>query len=677
MNPLKSLKDHFLRIDARSLGLFRLAMGVVLVADLLRRFRYAKELYSNEGVLPNHAHLFNLRETTHVWSVLHAFSSPGEAQVALLFILFFYACFLVGWHTRAFQVVALASLVSLGSRNVLLENAGNYLAVALLAFTVFLPLGSRFSVDSLRASMDARDEKGARSLNDRRLPNPAAVEAARDPGWTPTSVAALAVLVQIALVYACMALQQKGDLWGNGTALYYAMSYERWTNAAGVAARSAPPALLSIWTRAFRLSELGIPVLVLIPAGYRYGRMAAVALTLFTGLTLGIFFSLGLFGWTLVAAAALLVPVDTWDRLEGTPAAKRARTVIYDVDCGMCLWLSRVLKRLDLRHHLTFQGNDDLDGLNVRGKKGEIERAALPAEVTADRVASSVVVVGPGGKVHTRAHAVAEVVRALPLGWTVAWLMKLPGVVHLLGALYDFVAARRQRISVAMGKAACGVEKPVDEEEDHTPVRTVAAPAVRLVRGVTGGVREVLALVVLAAAVSQATQVNDVGWKKLVQPKWLEAVVIWPRMLEKWDVLASPPTEDEAFAVDAQTKGGKNLDTFTGKEPDLNPGHMRGTGLGQLWNDYLWHVHQKEWSEFQRAFRDYLNKGGPRWPYPEGDDAIAGYDAYWLKQPIPPPGEPRADSLTARDKFMTQARGGKLASDRILPVIRPDLNKPR
>ncbi len=108
MNLPKALRDHWLRIDARSLGLFRLAMGLVLFYDLFRRWRYLKEFYSNDGVLPNHNHLFNLHDTGQVWSVLHAFSSVGESETAFSFMLFFYACFFLGWRTRVFQVVALA-----------------------------------------------------------------------------------------------------------------------------------------------------------------------------------------------------------------------------------------------------------------------------------------------------------------------------------------------------------------------------------------------------------------------------------------------------------------------------------------------------------------------------------------------------------------------------------------
>src|SRR3954471_24128125 len=91
----KALRDHYLRIDARSLGLFRLTFGLVLVYDLLRRWRYLRDFYSNEGVLPNHNHLFDLRETGQVWSLLPACSSPGENFVAFAVILWIYVCFLI------------------------------------------------------------------------------------------------------------------------------------------------------------------------------------------------------------------------------------------------------------------------------------------------------------------------------------------------------------------------------------------------------------------------------------------------------------------------------------------------------------------------------------------------------------------------------------------------------
>lgn len=683
----KALRDHYLRIDPRSLGLFRLGFGLVLIFDLLRRFRYIKEFYSNDGVLPNHNHLFNLRATGQVWSLLHAFSTEGESAFAFALILIAYLLFTLGYKTRVFHAVSLVALVSLTGRNILLENAGNYAAIALLAFTLFLPCGSRFSLDAVRASLAARDEKTAKALNDRPARTGEEIDAQRLPGWAPTSLAAFAVLAQVAIIFLATALQQKGA-WRDGTALYYGLNVERWVSREGAFVRNLSPGLLSFWTRAIYASEWGIPLLLVVPVGFRYTRLCAAVLTAFYALTIGVLFSFGLYAWSLLAAAFLLIPHEIWDGIEGVPRAARQRTVVYDADCGVCLWLSRLLKRLDLRHNLTFQGNDDVSELLAPGKGG-VYRVPAPAGLTPEVVLGSVVAVDGKGHTFLRSRAVSEVVAALPLGWSVAWIMRIPGISHLLDVLYNVIANRRQSISVLMGKEACGITPP--HELDAADAAAAAAgpmtdeevaPAIRNARTATGFLRELGVGIVFAAMLAQTTAQNQLPYK-LAQPKWLAAVAIWPRMIAKWDVLTpEPPKDDELLIIDAQTKGGRSLDTLTGKDPTFDPGAMRGTGLGQLWGDYLTRMHEKEWVDFQRAFRDYLAKNGPAWNDKTGDDQITGLDAYWLKQPIPAPGTPRAPESTTKEKMFTHSRGGRLstsgaAGDRPMPLLRPDLNLKR
>lgn len=677
----KALRDHYLRIDPRSLGLFRLGFGLVLIFDLLRRFRYIKEFYSNEGVLPNHNHLFNLRANGQVWSLLHAFSTEGESTFAFALILVAYLLFTVGHKTRVFHAVSLVALVSLTGRNILLENAGNYAAIALLAFTLFLPCGSRFSLDALRASLARRDEKTAAALNDRPARPQDELDAQRLPGWAPTSLAAFAVLAQIAIIYLATALQQKGA-WRDGTALYYGLNVERWVSREGAFVRTLSPGLLALWTRALYAAEWGVPALLVVPVGFRYTRKGAAALSAFYALTIGILFSFGLYAWSLLAASALLIPKEVWDGIEGVPRASRLRTVVYDADCGVCLWLSRVLKHLDLRHHLTFQGNDDVAELLVTGKGG-VYRIPAPKGLTPEVVLGSVVAVDRQGNAFTRSRAVSEVIAALPLGWSVAWIMRLPGISHLLDLLYDFIANRRQRLSVLMGKDACGITPPHEASAAEEPTGPTTdeevAPAVRTARAASGFLRELGVGIVFAAMLAQTTAQNQLPYK-LAQPKWLAAVAVWPRMIAKWDVLTpEPPKDDERMVIDAQTRGGRGLDTITGRDPAFDPGALRGTGPGQLWGDYLTRMHEKEWIEFQRAFRDYLAKNGPAWDSKTGDDQITGLDAYWVKQPIPAPGTPRDPAATTKEKMFTHARGGRLglSAEKIMPLVRPDLNLKR
>ena len=100
---LRLLKQHFLRIDPRSLGLFRIAMGGALLADLFHRWDWLGAFYANSGVLPNHNHLFVLREKEPLWSLLHAFSTDGENFAGFVIIAIIYLAYMLGWGRRRFR----------------------------------------------------------------------------------------------------------------------------------------------------------------------------------------------------------------------------------------------------------------------------------------------------------------------------------------------------------------------------------------------------------------------------------------------------------------------------------------------------------------------------------------------------------------------------------------------
>lgn len=665
----KRIWESFVRIDARSLGLFRIVMALVLLGDLFRRWSLLRIFYTNDGVLPNHNHIFNLKDKAQVWSILHAFSSPGESHFAFALILFVYLGFLIGFKTRVFHALSLMCLVSLGSRNILLENQGNYAATALLFFTLFLPLGSRYSVDECVAEIDTHDEKNAHDLNTRKSPNEAEIAAARSPGWSPISLAALAVTVQIALILFSSAMWHKTDAWTTGVALQQALYVERWVSPLGATLRTAPAGLLHGLSYLLLAVEWVVPLLVFIPVARRVTRGLATGLLFAYALLLGLLFSFGLYAWTLLAAAMLLIPQETWDGFEGRFTVAQQRTVIYDVDCGICLWTARVCRRLDKRGLLVFQGNDDLEGLTRRKADGSTERVDLPPGVTAELVQSSVVVVGGQGTVFTKSRALAEIIRIFPFGSPVAMLMCLPGIAQILDVFYSAFAVRRTRVSELCGLNACGVPMPVTStEEDAEAPLTEAPSAIRWGRFLTGFVREAGVLVLFVAALAQMAKENPLPFKLSQGPK-LSAIVNWPRMLGRWNVL-DVPAEDGVFVLDAQTRKGASIDLLTGLEPAVEPDRFNARVLGQLWNDYLGRIRQREFEPFQRAFRDYLAKGGPALEGKSADDALSGYDGYWIKYSITMPEQTPTRTITGRDKVFQYSRGGRLGMDRI-PLIKP------
>lgn len=697
MSFVAGLRSTYLRIDARSLGLFRIAMASALIGDWWLRWTDLRAFYTNDGVLANHAHLYNLLRRDppeRVWSVFHAFSSPGEAFVGLLLVLLVYVLFLIGHKTRFFHVLSLALFVSLTGRNIFLEGPASHLAIGVLAATAFLPCGSRFSLDSLRASLRRRDEKDAAALNDR-APEPAAeIDADRSPGWSPTSLAALAVLLQLALVFVAIARGQSGEKWSNGTALHYGLWVERYVSDLGMVVRKAPPGLLSAWSQVLRWSPWAVVALLFVPLP-RFTRPAASGLMLFYGLSYGLLFSFGIWGWTFVAASFLVITTETWDAWQARWARGRALTVIYDADCGICLWIARLLRRLDLRGHLTFQGNDALgcppvtpgqkapyrtaageddDGagrfLHRRAAPGgAVEAAPLPKAVTDELVAGTVVAVDAKGNVATEGAAVAAIVRSLPLGFLWSLPLRIPGTGGLWNALYRLVPPRRFAISEAVGLGVCGVPAADAEGASAAEAAPGVAPAVRLRRGITGAVREVGSVVVLLAIAARTAEHNPVpSALRVPQNRVFSAVTSWARMGARYGVLApEPPSEDGVLVVDAQTQSSESIDPLTGAPPSLDV--PRG-GLGPLWAEYVEHIHKKEHADVEKAFRDYLAlRGGRMGNSPDAPERrITGLDVYWVTYRSPAPGGTAAEVL-GRDKLFSHSRGGR--TDTKLPLLKP------
>jgi predicted DCC family thiol-disulfide oxidoreductase YuxK len=415
------------------------------------------------------------------------------------------------------------------------------------------------------------------------------------------------------------------------------------------------------------------------------------------GLTYGLLFDLGLWGWTFVAAALLVTSTETWDAYQGRFRKGRALTVIYDADCGICLWLARLLERMDLRRQITFQGNDllatppepaaDAQGQPYRAPaEGEeparvlyrrlkpgapIETAPLPAAITDDLVTGTVVAVDEGGRVLTEGRAVAAIVRSLPFGAVLSLPLRIPGITSLFDVLYRLIPPRRFAISEALGMGACGLTPPPKTSAGDESALPEVPPAVRLRRLFTGAAREIAAVALLAAVLAQTARENP--WPAALtppQPRVFAAITGWPRLVSRYDLFApEPPKEDGVLIVDAQTRSGRAIDPMTGAEPQFQSTRFR---LGPLWAAYLERVRKKDAGDFQRAFRDYLVKGGDTWSTDLSENQITGLDAYWLVYRSPAPGG-RAAELVGREKLFSHSRGGRGRTE--VPVLEPTPNR--
>lgn len=621
---LRDVARFLATADPRTLGLYRISLGLLLLYDCARRLPSAPFFYSNDGPLPNHL-VLERPFGTHWYSLYVGLSSGAEVQAAFVATFFVYLAFTLGFRTRLFHVLSLVCVTSMHARNILIENGGDVVVNLATAWSVFLPLGRRFSIDALVRSMRARTEGNPSDLADR-------------DGIAPdvrpfTSLAVFALVLQLAVIYYFNAVHKGGHAWREGTAVYYALHQNRISTALGYFVREhAPLALIRALTWGTLLVEGAAPLLILSPWGRPSLRRVALAMLVPFHVGIASCMGLGSFQFAMLALLPMLVSRDDWEALErrARAAKGRARRVVYDEDCGLCLETCRVALRLDRYARLTFVGNGE---------------RPLPDGVTDELVERTVVVHDPAtGRIYTRSAAVAEILDALPLGWVPAALLRLPGVRALADRGYDLVAKNRQRISLALGHEACGL----------TPkARASAAPPdepVPLVRTPLVVLRELAVAVLLFVGLSQVLLENRAmqPFVKAIgplsrltteRPEWISAMVEYPRLFQGWMMFApEPPKDDGTLVVDAVTSSGRHVDPFTGAAPRFELYPDNGYGMSQQLCDYFNRIRQERNERYRDGLRDWILRWGQGLAPAE---RLRSFDVYWIHAATAPPGAPK------------------------------------
>ena len=554
-------------------------------------------------------------------------------------------------------MLALICFVSLTGRNVLLESHANSLVIMLLGVSLLLPLGRSLSIDSLRASFAANDEHNAASLNERDHSAPE----------HNVSLAALVLTIVVGAVLLFAAMLQNGPAWESGDALHYALHSDRYIGAAGEWARTNLSAgILNGWTKAFRLAEFAVLPLLLVPVARRYTRALAALLLLFVGGTIAVFFTYGALGWALLACIPLVIPAEAYAARKSAP---RPRTVYYDDDCGMCLFCARLLKRWDTRANFTFEENSNV----TDGTEG------LPKGLTAEVVERTIVVVDGNGVVSTRATAMSEILRSLPLPFPpFGWLVIIPGIKQVMDVLYDAIAKRRLAISVACGWGACGIPRHVDETTSQ-PDEAVGTPASRafgVLRTLTTSAAAAFLLLAFVAQ-SDAKQPLKLGSGLSEVEPLIHAATI-TRMMGAWDLWAPEPARENIVLVtDAETRDGWKLDVLTGYDPDLELTSPKRARKGVLWGRFTETIVNDNYKPFQKELRRYLTRGGDAIRERSAGTNIKYLIAYRLHKPIAAPGQPPSEAPIRREELLAHRRNSKKTHRPVLPKKSPPIFKPK
>ena len=188
-------------------------------------------------------------------------SLPEESAIwfAICFVCFF--CFLIGWRTRFFHVLSFVMTTSLHNRMLFAENWGGVAIAALMVWTVWLPMGRRFSVDAVLASLRARRHETPEDLA-------AGLPA---PDNTPArSLAVLGLCCRSRSSTGSTSSTRSGVTWKDGTAVYYVLHQERIITWLGLQIREhVPYAVTKLLTYGTLVVEAAAPFLMLTPVFWR------------------------------------------------------------------------------------------------------------------------------------------------------------------------------------------------------------------------------------------------------------------------------------------------------------------------------------------------------------------------------------------------------------------------
>lgn len=397
-------------LDVRSLALFRIGLALVLLSDLWTRFGDLTAHYTDEGVLPRSVLNDGLIRASY-WTIHTLSGAPIFQGFLFLTAAIFAVAMLFGYHSRWAVIASWALLISMQNRNPLLIFAADDVLRAIMFWAMFLPLGAAYSVD--------------RALNTASRPVPLRI----------LSGATLVLMAQQCFIYIFSAAFKTTSItwWPEGSAVYYALSYDQYVTALGHFLLNLGP-LLTIFTFVTLVLEWVGPLLLWSPWRNDACRMIAVALFISLHAGFGLTLNLGIFPALSIVTWLAFIPTSAWEFLSqkvyGSQPQGLARTglkIFYDADCGFCKKVVHLIRMLLVLPHTPLATAQSIPEIHQA-----MERQ------------NSWVIVDWQGQHHYKFEGIAYVVSLSPVFRGFVPLLRWKPVMSVGTRFYEWIATHRK-----------------------------------------------------------------------------------------------------------------------------------------------------------------------------------------------------------------------------------------
>lgn len=295
INLLKRIVLDFIKlfeIDRRSLALFRICMGIVIIKDLIIRATSLIAHYTDYGVLARDTFFAQYSYQKWYYSIYHLSGEPKI--IALLFIIagVLAVGYTLGYKTKACAVLSFIFLISIQNRNPeILHGGDNYIRV-LLFWSLFLPLNSKWSIDNWKANKSL--EKNSSFV----------------------SFGSFSIILQIVSLYFFTSLFKSHPIWSEDfTAIYYALSLDQFASPFGIELVKYHNITKTLTALTFYLERFGMFLFFIPFFTQQFRFMGVVIFIVFHMIGINLTMELGIFQYVCSAAILLFLPAWFWDKL--------------------------------------------------------------------------------------------------------------------------------------------------------------------------------------------------------------------------------------------------------------------------------------------------------------------------------------------------------------------------
>ncbi|MBK49515.1 MAG: hypothetical protein CL768_00530 [Chloroflexi bacterium] len=288
---LDSLSE-ILGVDYRSLALVRVVMSIILIIDLSMRATDLTAHYTDLGVLQR---FDEVNAVANQFFISFHLANGSELFQIILFAINIALAFLllVGYRTRITTILLFLFTVSLHARNPLILNGGDDILRLFLFWSIFLPLGAIWSIDS-------------------------ALDTAKRPeGKYHFSVASFGLILQVVIIYLATFLFKTHPVWTEDySAVHYILNAEIFVSSLGLVLAKNEAIFPFLTVSSLGLELIG-PFLIFVPWFNKYWKIVVSSSFILMHLGFALFMALGLFPYISMMSWLIFIPAVFWDKLSG------------------------------------------------------------------------------------------------------------------------------------------------------------------------------------------------------------------------------------------------------------------------------------------------------------------------------------------------------------------------